>query len=391
MAELKNLIVEGDTRLIGDTNAGNITATSIKTSGGTASQFVKGDGTLDNNAYTPLINTSSTFDFSSTTPTPGIYRVYGITNPANSQTEYGSVISTQNTGSTGSVTAQMIISGPASQSNPAHAYLRRLTDTGWTPWSTLLDNNNYTSYLPMIPGTGTSSVVQRGGSNTASGNYSHAEGAYTLAQNQSEHAQGQFNSSHKANTTFGNAGNTIHSIGIGTGSSNGKNAVEVMQNGDVYVYGVGGYTGTNYSSSRTLQNSLPYIIEADYSDLGSGAQVPTTLFKDIFAGRCLGLMVWNEPDADGDFYTFGHVDWNNGEIQFYYRYFNGGDIVTRKILMNEAGEILEYSQNTTTGRRDWTEYPASGGPGGDEEILEEPEEIPLEEAVQEAPEVPEEN
>jgi hypothetical protein len=256
----------------------------------------------------------------------------------------------------------------------------------------------------MIPGTGTSSVVQRGGSNVASGSYSHAEGYYTTAQNQAEHAQGQYNSSHKANTTFGNAGNTIHSIGIGTSTSSRKNAVEVMQNGDVYVLGVGGYTGSNYSSAKTLQQALTYIIEADYNDLGGGAWgLKPTLISDIFAGRCLGLMVWNEPDADGDFYTFGHVDMNNGEIQFYYRYFNGGDIVSRKILMNTNGDILEYSQNTTPGERDWTEHPAGGGGGEEveeefiEEIPEPAEEVPeeiveelYEEIVEEVPLEPEE-
>lgn len=51
MAELKNLIVEGDSRLIGDTNAGKITASSIVKSGGTSSQFLKADGSVDSNSY----------------------------------------------------------------------------------------------------------------------------------------------------------------------------------------------------------------------------------------------------------------------------------------------------------------------------------------------------
>ena len=51
MAELKNLIVEGDSRLIGDTNAGKITASSIVKSGGTSSQFLKADGSVDSNNY----------------------------------------------------------------------------------------------------------------------------------------------------------------------------------------------------------------------------------------------------------------------------------------------------------------------------------------------------
>lgn len=460
MAELKNLIVEGDTRLIGDTNAGKITATSIKTSGGTASQFVKGDGTLDstsylptsggtmsgaitinsnamgdvphitfnranynyivipeggtlamgisssgvgtrlavdnvavypgmnngtvnlgttsypwnnvyadafiktggsasqflkangsvdNNAYTPLISTSSTFDFSSTTPVPGIYRVWGITNPVNSQTEYGSVISTQNTGSVGSVTVQMIVAGPASQSNPAHAHLRRLTDGGWTPWSTLLDNNNYTSYLPMIPSTGTSSVVQRGGSNTASGNYSHAEGAYTLAQNQAEHAQGQYNSSHKVNTTFGNASNTIHSIGIGTSPSSRKNAVEVMQNGDVYVIGVGGYTGANYSSANTLQQTIGVSCTIESPQLNTGE-----FSVDSYSGPDVSEVIF---DVEGLRYIFKQSFCHENGGTYQYILFNGSRARLYELFLST--EVDGYWERY----RCW-EFPSQTNPNG---------------------------
>lgn len=158
MAELKNLIVEGDTRLVGDTNAGKITATSIKTSGGTASQFVKGDGSLDSKVYTPLFNSTTTFDFSTTTPVAGIHRAYGITNPVTGQTEYGSVISGPNTGSTGSPTAQIVVSGIAGQTNHVHGYIRRLTDNGWTPWSTIVDNHNYSAVIPTAT-TSTSGIM----------------------------------------------------------------------------------------------------------------------------------------------------------------------------------------------------------------------------------------
>ena len=51
MAVLKNLLVLGPSRLIQDAFAANITATKFITSGGTSSQFVKGDGTLDSSAY----------------------------------------------------------------------------------------------------------------------------------------------------------------------------------------------------------------------------------------------------------------------------------------------------------------------------------------------------
>ena len=62
----------------------------------------------------------------------------------------------------------------------------------------------------------------------AFGGNSHAEGADTLTTNNQEHAQGRFNVTHKANTIWGNPGNTLHSIGIGTSDTARTNAVEVM-------------------------------------------------------------------------------------------------------------------------------------------------------------------
>lgn len=86
---------------------------------------------------------------------------------------------------------------------------------------------------------------------------SHAEGKYTHAINTAEHAEGQYNVSNKATTTFGNKGNTIHSVGIGDSSAR-KNAFEIMQNGDIYVLGIGSYNGTNAGANgvKTLQEVL---------------------------------------------------------------------------------------------------------------------------------------
>ena len=87
---------------------------------------------------------------------------------------------------------------------------------------------------------------------TASGNYAHAEGYYTQSKNHYEHAEGCYNLS---NSSTEDAHNTRHSVGIGNSDSNRKNAHEIMANGDHYVYGLGGYDGTNATSedSKTLQ------------------------------------------------------------------------------------------------------------------------------------------
>ena len=75
---------------------------------------------------------------------------------------------------------------------------------------------------------------------------SSTQGGYTIARNSRESAIGSFNVSHYIySQSFGNPSNTLHSIGVGTSISDRKNAVEVMQNGNVFVLGVGGYDGTN--------------------------------------------------------------------------------------------------------------------------------------------------
>ena len=77
--------------------------------------------------------------------------------------------------------------------------------------------------------------------NTASGDYSHAEGNNTKAINSGEHSEGNYNLSINDKT--------IHTVGIGTSSDDRKNAEEIHINGDKYVYGIGGYDGTNSQTS----------------------------------------------------------------------------------------------------------------------------------------------
>ena len=86
-----------------------------------------------------------------------------------------------------------------------------------------------------------------GNENVADGNASHAEGYNTRTRNNNEHAEGQYNKSNPG---------TIHSVGIGTSESDRKNAFEVMQNGDAYLKGIGGYDGTNPSGAQTVKQVM---------------------------------------------------------------------------------------------------------------------------------------
>ena len=94
---------------------------------------------------------------------------------------------------------------------------------------------------------------------TASGNYSHTEGFRTNAFNHYEHAEGRYNVSNTGKT---DDLKTRHSVGIGTSSSIRKNAHEIMFNGDHYIYGLGGYDGTNATdiSVKTLQRIIEEIL-----------------------------------------------------------------------------------------------------------------------------------
>ena len=102
--------------------------------------------------------------------------------------------------------------------------------------------------------SGSNSHAENAG--TAEGSYSHAEGYRTIASNMAEHAEGEYNISHKSGLL---KGVTLHSVGIGDSSSR-KNAHEIMKNGDHYIYGIGGYDGTEIKSNtngiKTLQDVI---------------------------------------------------------------------------------------------------------------------------------------
>lgn len=89
----------------------------------------------------------------------------------------------------------------------------------------------------------------------------HAEGCSNLAQNKGEHAGGCSNVSHKASDTFGNAGNTLRSIGNGNAANVRQNALELMQNGDLYLTGVGNYDGVHIKGETGAPANLQTLQE----------------------------------------------------------------------------------------------------------------------------------
>lgn len=84
------------------------------------------------------------------------------------------------------------------------------------------------------------------------GNASMAMGLQVSTNNRGELAAGNYNLSHKVSTTFGNAKNTLFSIGCGNSSTTRHNAIEIMENGDIYLLGFGGYNGKNSNDDNVL-------------------------------------------------------------------------------------------------------------------------------------------
>lgn len=123
------------------------------------------------------------------------------------------------------------------------------------------------------------------GANTkAKGNFSHAEGVNTEATGGYQHADGSYNDPHTVLSGTAEqiaAGTALWMLGFGTSSSDKKNAVETMRNGKTFIYGVGGYDGTNPTGSGVVDiaaflNALPSAGDLRYS-LGTTITATATL------------------------------------------------------------------------------------------------------------------
>ena len=102
-----------------------------------------------------------------------------------------------------------------------------------------------------------------GNNTTASGNYSHAEGNSTTATTDCEHASGRFNISLSGSSAFGDSGNTLFTVGNGSGSSTTHNALQIMQDGTIYISDTSG-EGEYYEKTMIkLQELINRISELE--------------------------------------------------------------------------------------------------------------------------------
>ena len=170
--------------------------------------------------------------------------------------------------------------------------------------TTLSENEALIDEQFILPGSlaSTRSHVEGIGcitTNTAS----HAEGNHTVALNNYEHAEGSYNKPNRKTdgTDAQNAaGSTIHSVGIGTSENDRKNAFEIMQNGDVYVKGVGGYDGTNAGaeSARKVQDVLPNNTEHIYVVCRACSGTYGSMSRVSTQGGTVHFKLWNPATCE---------------------------------------------------------------------------------------------
>lgn len=132
-----------------------------------------------------------------------------------------------------------------------------------------------------------------GNSTMAVGDYSHTGGFSTQALNRYETAIGVYNVSNVEDGNLGHSGNTIFSIGIGNGNRNRKNALEVRQNGDIYIWinnkyeklqDIIGYKEYNFKF-KGINGDKESVINCGRSDVLTSIDINDE-FREIIVGDC---------------------------------------------------------------------------------------------------------
>lgn len=129
---------------------------------------------------------------------------------------------------------------------------------------------------------------------------SHAEGIKNTTQNRAEHASGQYNKSNKATDTFGDAGNTLFSVGCGTSDADRKNAFEVMQDGTCKYYDVATGEQINVGVAKELSKPFDLTIGSTTKKVDGKSAVTFSAeeFTDKFNGVLIQKLTTASTEAD---------------------------------------------------------------------------------------------
>lgn len=124
---------------------------------------------------------------------------------------------------------------------------------------------------------------------------SHAEGIKNTTQNRAEHASGQYNKSNKASDTFGDAGNTLFSVGCGTSDTDRKNAFEVMQDGTCKYLDVA--TGEQIDVGVAKELSKPFDLTIGSTTKKVDGKSVVTFFAEEITDKFNGVLILNLTTA----------------------------------------------------------------------------------------------
>lgn len=124
---------------------------------------------------------------------------------------------------------------------------------------------------------------------------SHAEGIKNTTQNRAEQASGQYNKSNKASDTFGDAGNTLFSVGCGTSDADRKNAFEVMQDGTCKYLDVA--TGEQIDVGVAKELSTPFNLAIGSTTKKVDGKSAVTFTAEEITDKFNGVLILNLTTA----------------------------------------------------------------------------------------------
>ncbi len=137
-------------------------------------------------------------------------------------------------------------------------------------------------------GGGKSNSLVVGLQSSAYGSTAQAMGRNVVSNNDFEHSTGRYNNSTRTNTTFGDSGNTLLSVGNGhyKNGAHNHNALEIRQNGDIYFPDTDNTTYQNYYEKPMVRLQDMYgalgglklvkLTQAEYDALVSGGTVDSS-------------------------------------------------------------------------------------------------------------------
>lgn len=173
---------------------------------------------------------------------------------------------------------------------------------------------------------------------------SHAEGIKNTTQNRAEHASGQYNKSNKATDTFGDAGNTLFSIGCGTSDADRKNAFEVMQDGTCKYYDVD--TGEQINVGVAKELSKPFDLTIGSTTKKVNGKSAVTFSAEEITDKFNGVLILNLTTASTEA-EIRKAFTDNGTVKFP----TPGSVIT-KLDGGNKGIVVSLSEPdaTTLGR-----------------------------------------